>query len=62
MSNPFKVLKSKKGQGMLEYGIIISILSIASILIISALGNQVNTAYQRVSTDMTTAGIPASGS
>jgi len=42
------VLKNEKGQGMVEYGLIIALVSIAVIVAITALGGNLNNIFNTI--------------
>lgn len=43
------ILKNKKGQGLAEYALILALISIATILIMTALGADIGSVFVRVS-------------
>lgn len=47
-----KFLKDESGATMVEYAILVALISVAAIVIIVAVGQQVNTAFTRVSTEL----------
>jgi len=49
-------LRSEKGQGMVEYGLILSMISIAAILILPNVGTEIVGVMNRVVTALTPAG------
>lgn len=59
MKNLFlQLLKDEEGQGMVEYGIIIALISVVAIGVISQVGGKVNGAFDKVNTDLQNNGIP----
>lgn len=46
----YSVLQNKKGQGMVEYGLILALVSIAAILTLTSLGTTLGTKFQAVIT------------
>lgn len=58
-----KFLKDESGATMVEYAILVALISVAAIVIIIAVGQQVNEAFNQVSTQLTAAGVtpPAGG-
>lgn len=58
-----KFLKDESGATMVEYAILVALISVAAIVIIVAVGQQVNEAFNRVSTELTNGGVapPAAG-
>ena len=53
-----KFLKDESGATMVEYAILVALISVAAIVIIVVVGRQVNEAFNRVSTELTNGGIP----
>lgn len=52
-----KFLKDESGATMVEYAILVALISVAAIVIIVAVGQQVNEAFNRVSTELTAGGV-----
>lgn len=52
-----KFLKDESGATMVEYAILVALISVAAIVIIVAVGQQVNTAFTRVSQELTAGGV-----
>ena len=50
-----KWFRSKKGQGMVEYALILVLIAIVSIALLSGLGKQVNTTFSKVNSAMVAA-------
>lgn len=48
MKKVLSVLKNEKGQGMVEYGLIIALVSIAVIVAITALGGNLNNIFNTI--------------
>jgi pilus assembly protein Flp/PilA len=55
-------IAGKKGQGMVEYGLIIGLIAVAVVVVLGTMGGQINTLFQRVSTELGTAIGGGSGS
>lgn len=51
-------LSNEKGQGMVEYGMIVGIIAIAVILILGALGGQIGDIFQNI-LDQLKGNVPA---
>lgn len=43
------LLKNKKGQGMVEYGLIIGLIAVGVILVLTTMGGQLQTLFTTVS-------------
>lgn len=50
-----KKMKSKKGAALIEYGIIVGLISIVSISIILSLGEEIKGVFTTVESELTTA-------
>ncbi|MBI4431256.1 MAG: Flp family type IVb pilin [Candidatus Omnitrophica bacterium] len=50
-----KWFRSKKGQGMVEYALILVLIAIVSIALLTGLGGQVNKAFVKVNNALTAA-------
>lgn len=55
-----KFLKDESGATMVEYAILVALISIAAVVIIGVIGGQINTAFQNVSNALPAA-APADG-
>lgn len=51
----FGKAKDEKGQGLVEYGLIIVLVSIAVIVLLGGVGDQLNVVFQRIITELTPA-------
>lgn len=49
------LLRSKKGQGMVEYGLIISLIAVAVIVVLTTMGGQLASLFTSVSNKITPA-------
>ena len=49
-------LKSKKGQTLVEYALILAFISVVAIAVLLALGNQVNRIFSTINSQLATAG------
>lgn len=49
------LLGSKKGQGMVEYGLIISLIAVAVIVVLTTMGGKLSTLFTSVSNKITPA-------
>ena len=49
-------LKSKKGQTLVEYALILAFISVVAISVLMALGNQVKTVFTTISSQLAIAG------
>ena len=47
-----KWFRSRKGQGMVEYALILVLIAIVSITLLKGLGTQVNTTFSKVNSAM----------
>lgn len=56
-----KFLKDESGATMVEYAILVALISVAAIVIIVAVGQQVNEAFTRVSNELTAGGVAPPG-
>mgnify|MGYP002277485524 CR=1 FL=1 len=56
-------MKKEKGQGMVEYGLIIGLIAVAVVAVLGIMGGQINQLFQSVSDALTGAGAapPAEG-
>lgn len=52
-----KFIADESGATMVEYAILVALISVAAIVIIYAVGQQVNNAFTRVSEEMTAGGV-----
>ncbi|NLE24462.1 MAG: Flp family type IVb pilin [Clostridiaceae bacterium] len=55
-----RMMKSKKGQGMVEYGLIIGLIAIVVIVALGALGGGLNDIFENISGVVETA-VPSAG-
>jgi pilus assembly protein Flp/PilA len=53
-----KFVKAEEGATMVEYGLLVGLLSVAAIASIIAVGKFVNGAFDKVQQDMSGAGVP----
>lgn len=56
-----KFLKDESGATMVEYAILVALISVAAIVIIVAVGQQVNEAFTKVSDELTAGGVTPPG-
>jgi pilus assembly protein Flp/PilA len=56
--NMMSNLKNKKGQGMVEYVLIIGLIAILVIGALSPLGGAIATKFKTLTTEVTKAGVP----
>ena len=54
-----QMMKSKKGQGMVEYGLIIGLIAIVVIVALTALGGGLNGIFEKITTEL--AEVPIGG-
>lgn len=52
-----RVVKNKKGQAMVEYGLIIALIAVVVIVVLVVLGGQLGDMFQSVSDDLGEAGF-----
>lgn len=48
-------VKDEKGQGMVEYGLIVGLISIVVIIALTAMGTNLNLIFEAIKTKLTTA-------
>lgn len=48
-------LRNEKGQGMVEYGLILALISIAAIAVMTPIGTQITSVFQKVTDALTAA-------
>ncbi len=53
-----KFMRDESGATMVEYAILVALIAVAAIVIIVAVGQQVNSAFQQVSDKLTAGGVP----
>lgn len=46
-------LRSEKGQGMVEYGLILALISIAALAVMTPIGTSITAVFQQVATALT---------
>lgn len=62
MKNLISTVKNEKGQGMVEYGIIVALVALVAILALSTFGENIRDAFTNTNAQMnTTAGGGAGG-
>lgn len=54
--NALRRLKSKKGQTLVEYALILAFISVVAISVLIALGGQVNHIFSTITSQLATAG------
>jgi pilus assembly protein Flp/PilA len=54
----FRLLKSEKGQAMIEYAVILVLISVVLIVVLIVLGNQVRNVFCNISGGLKSAGGP----
>jgi pilus assembly protein Flp/PilA len=54
----FQEMKEEEGQTLVEYGLIVALLSIAAIVILSTLGKDIVNVFTKVSTELQNAQTP----
>lgn len=54
-------LKSKRGQTLVEYALILAFISVVAISVLAAMGNQVSATYTTINQQMTLAGNGGAG-
>ena len=60
LSNVLRDLKEEAGQGMAEYGLILALVAIAAVAALILVGDQLETVFTRVNTELSDA-LPAAG-
>jgi pilus assembly protein Flp/PilA len=53
-------LKSEKGQGLIEYGLIIVLIVLVAIALLAVFGNRVNNVYSNINTTLQEQGVGGS--
>jgi pilus assembly protein Flp/PilA len=48
MKKVMTLLKSQKGQGLVEYGILVALIALVSIIVVTTLGTNVRDAFQAI--------------
>ncbi|MPN14648.1 hypothetical protein SDC9_161975 [bioreactor metagenome] len=46
-------VRNEKGQGMVEYGLILALIAVAVVVIMDTMGGQLNTIFTNISTKLT---------
>ena len=59
MAKLLKLLKDESGATAIEYGLIAALIAVAAIGAMSAVGTQLQTTFNSVSTNLSTANAPA---
>lgn len=52
-----RYLKSEKGQGMVEYALILGLIALASILTMTSVGTEISTKFTNIATNIRNAGV-----
>ncbi len=50
MTHVWNRIRNQKGQGMVEYGLILALISIAAITVMTPIGESITSVFQQVST------------
>ncbi len=54
VANRLSRVRSQRGQGLVEYGLILVLVSIAVVVALTALSGQLNTLFNTIKNDLTT--------
>lgn len=54
LSVMFAILKDEKGQDLIEYGLLVALVAFAATVGMSALAGDINTAFTKIGTTLTT--------
>ncbi len=52
-----RALRAERGQGMVEYGLILALVAIAAVVVLVAIGGQLGKVFQDISNKLTGAGF-----
>jgi pilus assembly protein Flp/PilA len=52
-----RFLKNDEGAALVEYGLLVGLIAVVCITAVTLLGNQINTVFTDITTDLTNAGI-----
>ncbi len=55
LKRSFRAFKSKKGQTLVEYGLILALISVVAISVLINLGAEVNVMYSKIDSRLTSA-------
>jgi pilus assembly protein Flp/PilA len=53
-----RLFRNRRGQGMVEYGLIIGLVAVAVIAVLTTMGGQITRLFQQIVTALTGAGTP----
>jgi pilus assembly protein Flp/PilA len=52
-----RLVKNDEGAALVEYGLLVGLIAVVCITAVTLLGNQINTVFTDITTDLTNAGI-----
>ena len=52
-----RFVKNDEGAALVEYGLLVGLIAVVCITAVTLLGNQINTVFTDITTDLTAAGI-----
>ena len=52
-----RFVKNDEGAALVEYGLLVGLIAVVCITAVTLLGNQINTVFTDITTDLTNAGI-----